>query len=141
MRVARPSDFAQVKELALEFIKTTEHIVKYYDEDYLDALLNSMLTAPPQTDIILVSDNGFLAGKAVPFSFGPLIVATEVGWYVRPEARGEGVGEELLLAFEYWAKNVAGCRLINMGSLDDKVGEYFKRKGYELTERAYIKEL
>lgn len=141
MKIATMEDFDVVKDLVVEFIKSTDHISKYAEEDYIDVFLRSMLMASPQTDIILLSDGGFLAGKAVPFTFAPIIVGQEVGWYVHPENRGKGEGKQLLEAFEYWAKNVAGCSLINMGSLDDEVGEYFKKKGYELSERAYIKEL
>lgn len=127
--------------MVLEFIESTDLIKKYHTEEYIDALLNSMLAAPNNTDVILISEHGFIAGKAVPFPFGPSIVATELGWYIRPEARGNGKGTEFLDAFEYWAKYVAICDLVNMSSLDDKVGEYLKGKGYELSERAYIKEL
>lgn len=141
MRIAKPSDFSAVKEMVLEFIESTEHIKKYHTEEYIDALLNSMLSAPTNTDVILISDDGFIAGKAVPFPFGPSIVATELGWYIRPDSRGNGKGTEFLDAFEYWAKHVAICDLVNMSSIDDKVGEYLKGKGYELSERAYIKEL
>lgn len=141
MRVAEPSDFKELKEMVLEFIKSTEHISKHYTEEYVDALLNSMLSAPTDTDVILISDDGFIAGKAVPFPFGPISVATEVGWYIKPQSRGNGKGKEFLEAFEYWAKHVAICDLINISTLDDKVGKYLKGKGYELSERAYIKEV
>lgn len=141
LEIARPSDFARIKEMGLEFIKSTEFISKYYSEGYVDALINRMLQAPKQTDIILISDDGMLMGTAVPFLYGPHIMATEIAWYVRPEARGKGAGKDLLLAFEYWAKNVAGCTMISMGSIDDSVGEYFIKQGYELSERAYVKNL
>lgn len=127
--------------MVLEFIETTDLIKKYHTEEYIDALLNAMLSAPKNTDVILISEHGFIAGKATPFPFGPSIVATELGWYIRPESRGNGKGSEFLDAFEYWAKHVAICDMVNMSSLDDKVGEYLKGKGYELSERAYIKEL
>lgn len=141
MIIAQPSDFAKIKELGLEFIKSTKHISKYYTEEYVDALINAMLTAPKQNDIILLAEGGMIMGKAVPFMFGPHLMATEIAWYVTPEARGKGIGKDLLLGFEYWAKNVAGCSMISMGSIDDEVGEYFIKQGYELSERAYVKNL
>lgn len=141
MRIAQPSDFEEVKKLVLEFIESTEHIKKYYSEEQLDSLLNMLLTSPNNTDVILISEDGFIAGKAVPFPFGSSVVATEIGWYIRPESRGNGKGTEFLEAFEYWAKHIALCDLVNMSSLDDKVGEYLKGKGYELSERVYIKEI
>jgi len=141
MEIARPSDFNKIKEYGMEFIKSTSHISKFYTEVYVDKLINDMLQAPKQTDIILLDEGGMLMGKAVPFLYGPHIMATEIAWYVTPEARGKGIGAKLLEGFEYWAKNIAGCSIISMGSIDDKVGEYFKKQGYELSERAYVKEL
>lgn len=141
MRVAQTEDFEEVKEMVLEFIKTTQHISKYYEEDTVDSLIQNLLSSPGGSHIILLSEDGFLAGAVVPFIFGKEKVATEIGWYIKPEVRGTGKGKEFLSAFEYWAKNVAGCTLIQMSSLDDKVGEYLKGKGYELSERAYIKEV
>jgi len=141
MHVAQPNDFDKIKEYGLEFIKQTEHISKFYTVEYVDALINSMLSAPPESDIILIADGGMIMGKAIPSFLGPYLIATEIAWYVTPEARGKGIGEQLRLAFEYWAEHISKCSAIQMGSLDEDMGKYFEKKGYKLCERAYIKEI
>ena len=141
IRVANHGDFEAIKTMGMEFIKSTEHISKYAEEEYIDLLIMDMLNASQFTDIILIGDGGMLMGKAIPFLFGSATMATEIAWYVSPDKRWTGLGKELIEAFEYWAKNVSNCAFISMGSVNDAVGEYYIKKGYELSERAYIKEL
>lgn len=141
MRIAGPEDLDEAVELVMEFISQTEHIKKYSTEEYVRALVSSILNGDKKNEIFIMDTGCFVAGKAIPFMYGPYIVATELGWYVRPDFRKLGLGKDLLSAFEYWAKEVAGASLINMGSIDDSVGDYYLKKGYSLSERAYIKEL
>jgi GNAT superfamily N-acetyltransferase len=141
MRIGGPEDIDEAMALVMEFIGKTEHIKKYTDETYVRALVETLLTGDKRNHVFIMDEGCFLAGKAVPFPYGPTIMATELGWYVREDNRGLGLGKDMLEAFEYWAKNVAGASIVNMGSLDESVGEYYIKKGYTLSERAYIKEV
>lgn len=141
MRIAGPEDLEEAVALVLEFISKTEHIKKYSTEEYVRTLVSSILNADKKNEIFIMDEGCFLAGKAIPFPYGPAIIATELGWYVREDNRGLGLGKDMLEAFEYWAKEIAGAQVVNMGSIDDSVGEYYIKKGYVLSERAYIKEL
>lgn len=140
MKIAGFEDFEEVKELVWGFIKQTPHIYKLSTEEGVDQFLRSMLEAPKDQQVIILTEGGMIAGVSVPSPFGPYLIATELGWYLKEEYRGKGTGQELLEAFEYWAKNVAGCQAIQMSSLDENIGKYYEKKGYKLVEKAYIKE-
>lgn len=112
------------------------------DEGTIANLIKNILTGTQNEMIILLEPGvGFLAGMVTPFIFGPHLLATEVAWWVNPEFRGSKIGSEFLHAFEYWAKEKAGCKLINMGCLDDRLMKFYENEGYTLHERAYMKVL
>lgn len=142
IRIATDKDIDLIVDMATKFIETTP-----YKDIYSVGQLRKVVThmVSPLTDrnnqIILLSDNGgFLAALATPSLFGDFRQATEMAWWVEPDARGKKAGGELLRAFEFWAKKV-GCKLATMSSLDDKVGKYYEKNGYKLYERAYVKEV
>jgi GNAT superfamily N-acetyltransferase len=137
IRIADTKDIPSILEMAKKFISTTKYT---YDEGVIEHLVTSLLAADKTLAIILISDGGFIAGVSNQFVFGLHRQATELAWWVEPEARSKGVGKELLDAFEYWAQNVAKCKTVTMVSLDDELGKYYEKNGYELFERAYMKE-
>lgn len=138
MRLASLEDHQSLKEMSMSFIETTSYD---FDEETIDNLLKVFLTSSNNEKIILFEEGkGFLAGMAVPFIFSKGYVATEIAWWVSPEERKNGVGDALLNAFEFWANKI-GCSSVVMVALDDYLGEFYKKKGYELLERAYIKRI
>jgi GNAT superfamily N-acetyltransferase len=141
IKVATIDDFPAVQALVHKFVFSTKHISKFADKDVLDELVIGLLNGDQSKGIILLGDGGFLAGTATPFPFGNHSVAVELGWYVEEDKRKSGLGKELLSAFEYWAKNIAGCAVVTMGGLDDSGKSFFEKNGYELSERTYIKEV
>ena len=127
--------------MASKFMETTGY-TEYSDEETISNLIINILTGKQNEMIILLKPGvGFLAGMASPFLFGPHLIASEIAWWIEQEKRNSGIGKELVEAFEYWAKNVAGCTMITLTSLDDNVGKFYEKKGYALYERAYMKEL
>lgn len=76
------------------------------------------------------------------FSLDPL--AAEMLWWVSPKARKTRLAFTLLDAFEVWADKLGVSKLV-LGSMENEHSEaidrLYKRRGYELTERTYFKEL
>lgn len=141
MKIATPDDFEEVKEMAMKFMATTGY-TEYSDEETISNLINTILTGKQNEMIILLKPGiGFLAGMSSPFVFGPHLLASEIAIWINEDKRGNREGVELVEAFEYWAKNVAGCTIVTLTSLDDSVGKLYEKKGYKLYERAYMKEL
>jgi GNAT superfamily N-acetyltransferase len=141
LKVATPEDWGDVKDMVTKFIESTAY-AHLSDEWVLNNLITNYLENPGSSHVCIIEPGkGFLAGMATPFPFGDYSLATELAWWVNPEERGSGLGLKLLEAFEYWAEEKAGCSLVSMSSLDDKVGEMYTKQGYKLYERAYMKVL
>jgi|SRR5687767_7102640 len=141
MKIATLQDFEEIKGMAMKFMSTTGY-TEYSNEETISQLIYNILTGEQNKMIILLKPGvGFLAGMSSPFLFGPHFLASEVAWWINEDKRKDGAGAELVDAFEYWAKNVAGCTMITLTSLDDSVGKFYEKKGYKLYERAYMKEL
>ena len=70
------------------------------------------------------------------------LVASEFFWYVLPDHRGRGI--LLLREFEKWAKNIGAKRVIMVHltkCMPERVGEIYKKMGYEMLETHYVKEI
>lgn len=139
IRVATPEDFEQVYTLAMNFALASPYHEFVIPETVAD-FTKAMLAKPTNEAIVLIADGGLIAGVAQAFQFGQVKAAAEVGWWVDPDKRKDGLGQELIEALEYWAERL-GCAFITMVSLDDQLGKYYEKRGYKLQERVYMKEL
>lgn len=138
--IATEEDISTVLKLAMSFAKATGY-KELITEERVEALIKTLVTSDNNSTIVLLwKDVGVLAGAKAPFLYGPHLTATELFWWVEPDYRKLGVGEQLLNAFEFWAEKV-GCDLITMVGLDNKLDKYYNKKGYKLYERAYMKKL
>lgn len=142
LRVATIEDFDIVKSMATKFLEASGY-KEYSDDETIDNLIKGLLEGNKNEAIIIIyDDKGMIAGSIVPFPFNNnKWVATEVAWWVEPEDRSSGIGKELLDAFEYWVKEKTKATTITMGSLDEKLGNFYTREGYKLYERAYVKQI
>lgn len=127
--------------MSMKFMAETD-FAEFADEDYIRLVIEDVLLSPQNEKIILLEPGvGFIAGATAMFPFGPHRMASEIAWYIHPEHRGNKIGSEFLSAFEYWAKEKAGCSLVNMMCLDERLDKYYINKGYKLYERTYSKVL
>lgn len=139
LRIGTLEDLEVIKTYSYNFLSTISYP---YDKDTIESLIKDIVLGDPLKHICILSDKGMIAGVANPFIFDRNInMATEVAWWIEPEARFNGLGQELLGAFEYWAKEKANCKLITMVSLTDELAKFYEKNGYKLFERAYMKEL
>lgn len=139
LRIATFEDYNKILEFAERFLSISRY-KDHFDLDVLNNLISFFLNSSKEERIIILAEEGMIAGQTSSFIFGTKKVATELGWWVEPEYRKSGIGKELLQAFEAWAKKV-GCSLIVMISLDDELGKFYEANGYSLSERSYIKEI
>lgn len=125
--------------MAMKFLEETDY-AEFSDKETIDAVITNILGSEGNEKIILIEPGiGFLAGYSTPFPFGPHLVASELAWYVYPEHRGQKIGSQFLQAFEYWAKEKAGCKFISMVCLDERLDKFYVKNEYKLYERAYVK--
>ena len=140
LRVATIEDLPIILNLAMKFAKSSPYS-EYVNEDKIKKIAEGFLSSEHQDKIILLYDDiGMIVGLVSPFMFGNNRVATELAWWIEPNERGKKAGKELLDAFEFWAKKV-GCSIVTMMSLDDKIGKYYEKRGYKLSEMSYMKEI
>jgi GNAT superfamily N-acetyltransferase len=85
---------------------------------------------------------GGLGAIKVPDIHCGLLTAIEIFWFTNPEDRGEGL--RLLDAYEKWAK-ISGCKRVAIIHLADSFPEVlsriYERRGYELIESHYMREV
>lgn len=141
LRIATLEDADLVMEMGLKFIETTPYKT-LYTKERLKAVVDEYIASGGENGrlVLLYENKGMILGLAYPFAFGDVLQCTEVAWWVEPEFRKEGVGDLLLEGLEYWAKKV-GCSIMTMVSLDDKLEQFYAKKGYRLSERIHMKDL
>lgn len=140
LRLATAEDQELIKNMGMQFINSIPY-QKHTSEDKINMIATEFAGSDrPDKVAILYDDVAMLLGVATPFLFGTKLCAVEIAWWVDPEYRKSNIGRELLEAFEYWAKKV-GCELVTMISLDERVGKFYEKNGYVLTEHTYMKEI
>ena len=138
MRIAELEDIDTVLQMAMKFVAATGY-KDYANEETIKDLIKHYIESPRDEYIIVLDDFGFIAGRCTGFPFGPGKIASETAWWIDPDSRGQNRGQKLMQAFEYWAKNVAQADMISMTSLDKDVEKIYRKSGYKLYERAYMK--
>ena len=139
IRIATKEDLDQVLDLAMKFVNNTPY-KDLADKGTIEIVIYKLLSAPNEESIILLDEGkGFLAASITPFPFGwNTLVATEIAWYVEPEHRKSGVGDQLVEAFEYWADKL-GVKVKTLAFMDKDLSKYMKKKGYVPYETAHYK--
>lgn len=142
IRRAVATDKAAVLRMARDFHSASETSLPF------SAAMASMLFDASLTDadrLCLVLDangvRGTLVAQAGPHHFSPVKVATEIIWWVDPDARGiEAL--RMLRAYEDWARE-RGCAFAAMVGLgaDPVVGRTYEIRGYAPAERHFLKAL
>lgn len=142
IHVANANDVDLLVALGTKFGEASPY-KDYYTEAKIRQIAVLSTTTLMNTNYIAFVDDdkqGMIVGVTTPFILGDVTTATEIAWWVNPEARKTTLGKHLHQAFEEWAKD-KGCKLITMISIDDTLGSYYEKCGYKLTERAYMKEI
>lgn len=139
IRIATIQDKEAIMEMAIKFLETTDYKDIYTYED-TDEEITFLLNSHRSQAVTFITEGGMILGRVCKIPFGPHLMATEVGWWVEPELRKNGIGQQLLDHYEMWAR-IAGCKYATMVSLDDQLGKFYEKNGYKLFERAYFKVL
>ena len=143
IRSATLDDVPAIVEMARKFYATTDYAnFAPFDETAMTHLVAGLVD-----HVLLVAEtdnqlNGMVGLMVSPFVFSPSqLFATEIVWWVEPEARNNGVGIELLRAVEPACK-AKGCQSIQMMHLatsPKQAGLLYQRLGYKHSETSYFK--
>jgi GNAT superfamily N-acetyltransferase len=140
IRPATIEDLPNLGKGAREFMESTKFL-EVNQENFMNTwvqLINSGLGVI----FILGEYDGALGAMYYPDPNSGKLMATEMFWFVSPEKRGNGLA--LFDEYEKWAKE-KGCEKALMvhlaDSMPDRLQSLYKRRGYELMESHYCKEL
>lgn len=147
LSLATMDDYDYVKGMAVEF--STQYPFKTtISETKLDMLLLSIIGGDKNKSVIILANDphpvGMLMATTSEMLFSEEKLGVELMWWVNEDHRNGTLGWELFKAFEYWAKQI-GCKAVQMSSVAseyaERLNKIYARKGYQLMERAYLKEL
>jgi GNAT superfamily N-acetyltransferase len=107
-----------------------------------DAMFRATLDDRDKVCLLYVVDDvprGILAAHAGLHHFTPIKIAQEIIWWVDPDYRGSSA-LKMLSAYEEWARE-RGCVFAGMVGLgaDPAPSALYQRRGYEPTERHFLK--
>lgn len=139
VRPARTEDIPMLLPMALAFLDALD---EHGDTATITGTLENMINADQA--VVIVGDHSMLGGIVVPHFFDATrSMATELFWWVEPQARGAGEGAALLKSFESWARASGASRvvMVSMASLSETVGKMYEAHGYTSFESSYLKEL
>jgi RimJ/RimL family protein N-acetyltransferase len=130
--------------MALSFFDASPYSNLGVDEDRVEVLISTFLEAPKEDKIVLLWETdrpvGMLAATAEVNLFNNRRFAGELIWWIDPEHRKTKAAEEMRKAFEFWAAKV-GCQSVCLVDVMGNLDVYYKRKGYDRRETAYLKVL
>ena len=99
------------------------------DRTHTAAVVASLIADPDA--LVLVSGEGFIAGRLTPTIINPARIAQELGWWA-----ADGSGLRLLKAFERWAAE-RGAMLVQLST--GTAGPDLARLGYRRAEQAWAR--
>lgn len=119
----------------------------YADIPYCESSAVRWLALMREIGVVLIALDGdapvgMAGGVYSKFIFNDAYqVGAELMWWVEPEYRGSGVGQELLAALENaaYAHGAARWSMMAIEATADRVGHIYERSGYVPAERTYCK--
>ena len=149
VRTAAVEDIPSYMDLAEAFVATTpvSHLVPF-DREATAAFVEGALNN--ENMIVLVAEDageliGITAAIAYPMYFNPAkLVAQELWWYIKPDARGGAASKLLFQEIEKWGKSKQAEAMFMIALDNDRVttmAKMYGRLGYAPTERVFVKGL
>lgn len=148
VRPATESDITSLVMMGGEFFQQTgysEHGLSC-DPFHLHQFLEQALTSDEHAVLVAEVDGsvaGVIGAVASPNYFTPQRIASELFWWMNPEARSGRAALQLLSALEQWARD-KGCvvlAMVDIALMQSNAPRIYERKGYQLAERSWIKTL
>ena len=145
IRPAVSADVPRIVELVGHFLNQTPYGRLFdFDPDRLRLLADGVIL---DLGVILLAELdgvivGMVAATALPEPYTGRPIAEELAWWVEPAHRQGAIGPKLLAALETWART-KGLALVKMvePAGTPGVGAYYRRRGYEPVEIAWVKRL
>ena len=142
IRLATVEDIPAIAAMGAHFIETEYPGAIRFDAERLGTLTRSLIEGAGV--VFVVEQDGALVGMMAlttythPMNGDP--IATEIVWWIQPEARGGRAALQLFKAGETWAR-AQGATQFQMIAPSDKVGVFYERLGFAKIETHYQRAL
>ncbi len=142
IRPATFEDIERLVEMGQRFAAETSYKDSIeVDPDAIRGTLENLLRSEDAAVLVSGSDatiTGMIIVLTYTHVWSGKPIASELVWWVEPEARGAGV--RLLRAAELWAR-CKGVEKMQMIAPNQKVGEFYQRLGYVPVETSFQRSL
>jgi GNAT superfamily N-acetyltransferase len=143
-RTAIKEDKENIKKLYKEFVASSPFVKFNLTDEQLETYSNTFFDNPDKVIVIFYEEDKPIAMVAVE-SNDTTSFAHVAMIYVSPEYREEGIGDQLVEASEYWAKNIKNKEFLQMSILEGpnykKISKAYIKQGFKPVDHVHIKEL
>lgn len=136
------NDVPTVVDMGMRFLESADYreFIKG-DPCRLEALIRATTITPGMSSWVAEQDGRLVGMLGMLTFYHPMSgehVASEIAWWVEPEARGAGI--KMLRVAEAWAKEQGATRLL-MIAPNEHVETFYKRTGFARVEASYQRSL
>lgn len=147
IRDANHSDTLDLVLAVKQFCKEIPHKAwSKVNTTKISELITNLIETPAGFVKVVTKDDeivGCLIAIATELPINDFIVSQELMFWLDPDHRNGKTSPKLIDAYSEWAEAI-GCNFARLSSIDQilggKAGVLFKRKGFQATETAYIKD-
>lgn len=143
-KTATIEDKENIKVLYKEFMKSSPFVKMKLTDEQLEAYCDTFFDNPDKVAVIFYDKDkpiGLIGVESNPNTS----IASVAIIYVSPDYREEGIGDELVAASEYWAKNIKNKEFLQMSILEGpnykKISKAYFKQGFKPVDHVHIKEL
>lgn len=146
IREATVADTGALQRMAARFLSKDGPYGNRFTVDprQVDVLASYMTQQGPDAAVFVAEQDGAVVGMFGVFCLlHPILglrIASELCWWMEPEARGSRLALSLLRTAEQWAKT-SGATWLEMIAPSERVAAFYDRLGYERTDVHYLKTL
>lgn len=148
LRLAKLDDVPVLMNFARHFLAASPYKGFRFASSKGEEFLRKAITGALKDHVVLVALHdgkpiGFLVGAALEPVFSSVKIATELGWWIEPDARRTRASFLIYNAYEDWAARI-GCDAVQgayLPGVSPELDEFYKRRGYVQVESSYLKRL
>jgi len=148
VRRGSAEDLPDLLDMSEEFYNQSSYQkIIPFNRDHISIVLRNLLGDSGVVQVAELDGRlvGMIVGVRSPFPMNAEhTMVSELGFYAKPEARGTGVGKQLVRKFEQVSKQI-GAKLVVLSSLstvDNRAANsLYLRCGYAPNETSFLKEI
>lgn len=139
VRLAQISDLPNILRMGREFWKASGASHIGFDERSATELILKLMSGPDGI-LLVAGDVGMAAAIVFPHYLNSAhITGQELFWWIDPEHRKSGIGKEMFVELEKWARSRAHSFSMIALANGDEIGKFYLSLGYKKLETHYTR--